>query len=80
MESVGKTYGVASARIVSDRTGCTSGSRWCLHDALITTKPHDPHACDLARNYTDFVDRPVQSAWVDTIADSLARIPSAAMR
>lgn len=46
-------------------TGCKSGAGWCLHDVVITHKPHNPQAFDLARDYTDFVDRPVTTEYLE---------------
>jgi len=42
-----------------DSTGCNTGATWCLHDVLVTHRPHDPTTYDLALDYTDFTDRPV---------------------
>jgi hypothetical protein len=38
-------------------TGCDDGAGWCLHDVLVTHRPHDPDFYDLADDYTDFVNR-----------------------
>lgn len=40
-------------------TGCNDGARWCLHDAVVTTRPHNPANFDLARDYADFQGRAV---------------------
>lgn len=40
-------------------TGCNDGARWCLHDAVVTTRPHNPANFDLARDYSDFQGRAV---------------------
>ncbi len=40
-------------------TGCNEGATWCLHDVLVTHRPHDPASYDLALDYTDFAERPV---------------------
>jgi hypothetical protein len=48
-------------------TGCKSGAGWCLHDVVITHKPHNPQAFDLAHDYTDFVNRPVTVEYLDPI-------------
>ncbi|HEY1551105.1 MAG TPA: hypothetical protein VGG28_24920 [Kofleriaceae bacterium] len=45
-------------------TGCDSGYGWCLHDVLVTHRPHDPTFYDLADDYTDFVDRPVTTEYL----------------
>lgn len=38
-------------------SGCTGA--WCVHDALITSRPHNPSGLDVARDYTDWVGRSV---------------------
>lgn len=43
----------------STPTGCNDGARWCLHDAVVTTRPHNPANFDLARDYADFRGRAV---------------------
>ena len=43
----------------------------CLHDLLITTRPHNPNAFDLVRDYTNFVGRPVQTGWIRALESSL---------
>jgi hypothetical protein len=35
-------------------SGCHAGAKWCLHDALITSRPHNPAMYDLDRDYTSF--------------------------
>ena len=39
---------------MADGSGCVSGAKWCLHDTLITTHPHNPHSFDLASDYRRF--------------------------
>lgn len=48
-------------------SGCASGAGWCLHDAVITHRPHNPWSYDLARDYTDFVDRPVTTEYLEPL-------------
>ena len=67
MEALGAEHGNLGVRLVADHSGCHSGAKWCLHDLLITTRPHDPSTFDLVRDYTDFVGRPVQSAWIRSL-------------
>jgi hypothetical protein len=38
----------------ADGSGCNVGAGWCLHDTLITTRPHNPATYDLDDDYTDF--------------------------
>lgn len=71
MEALGATYGRTTHELTLPSTGCASGAKWCLHDVLITTKPHNPSSYDLEHDYTDFEDRPVQVGWIDALADSL---------
>ena len=33
-------------KVNADRSGCNVGAVWCLHDTLITTRPHNPSAYD----------------------------------
>lgn len=51
-------------KVVVPGTGCRSGAGWCLHDVVITHRPHNPDSYDLARDYTDFVDRPVTTEYL----------------
>lgn len=39
---------------------CSPGARWCLHMVCSNERPHNKAGLDVARDYTDFVDRPVQ--------------------
>jgi hypothetical protein len=48
-------YGEAMA-ISADHSGCNVGAGWCLHDALINTRPHSPTTFALQADYTDFAD------------------------
>lgn len=50
----------------ADGSGCDVGAGWCLHDTLITNRPHDPTTYDLALDYTDFTNgRHVVTSYVD---------------
>jgi hypothetical protein len=53
--------------VVVPATGCESGAGWCLHDVLITHRPHDHTTFDLADDYTDFTDRPVTIEYLDSL-------------
>jgi hypothetical protein len=47
-------------------SGCSSGATWCLHDTLITTRPHNPNMFDLADDYLQFGGaRKVVTSYVD---------------
>jgi hypothetical protein len=44
-------------------SGCRAGARPCLHNSLISTRPHDPGGADLS-DYSDFADRPVNAFYL----------------
>ena len=71
MQSLAPAYGTTAIRVNGAGSHCNSSARWCLHDLLITTKPHNPAMYDLHDDYTDFDDRPVQSQWIDALASHL---------
>ena len=71
MESLGEDHGHSGLRLVVDHSGCHSGAKWCLHDLLITTRPHDPNTFDLVRDYTDFTGHAVQDGWIHALEGSL---------
>jgi hypothetical protein len=71
MEALGRQHGGSGVRLVVDRSGCHSGAKWCLHDLLITSRPHDPDRFDLVRDYTDFAGRPVQTGWIRALEGAL---------
>lgn len=54
-------------------SGCNSGAAWCLHDTLITTRPHNPNMFDLADDYQQFGGtRRVVTSYVDqAVADGV---------
>lgn len=54
MKQLSEKFGDKSELIIVDATnsGCTD--KWCLHDALIIDKPHNPDKYDLERDYTLF--------------------------
>lgn len=46
-------------------SGCAPGAKWCLHDVLITRRPHDPMRFDLARDYGSLdAEHPVQDGYL----------------
>ena len=51
--------------VLVSHTGCDDGAGWCLHDVLITHRPHNPDHFDLADDYTDFSGRPVTIEYFD---------------
>lgn len=66
---LGMAYAIHATtfKVVVPGTGCRSGAGWCLHDVVITHRPHNPLSYDLARDYTDFVDRPVTTEYLDAL-------------
>jgi hypothetical protein len=48
-------------------TGCDDGAGWCLHDVLITHRPHDAETFDLAQDYTDFTGRVPTVEYLSTL-------------
>jgi hypothetical protein len=53
--------------VVVPQTGCANGAGWCLHDAVVTHRPHVPTTYDLADDYTDFAGRPVTTEYFDAL-------------
>jgi hypothetical protein len=62
--ALGIAYDVPAFEVNIPDTGCVSGAGWCLHDVVITHRPHDPNMFDVARDYSDFVDRPVTTEYL----------------
>lgn len=62
-----QTAGAASLVVEVPESGCAPGARWCLHDAVINTRPHDPNAYDLEHDYQIFdpAPRAAQTDWLD---------------
>jgi hypothetical protein len=61
MKALGQQYASIGGpvEVNANRSGCSStasGGLWCLHDALINTRPHDPTFYDLRNDYTDFTN------------------------
>jgi pimeloyl-ACP methyl ester carboxylesterase len=54
--------GAAAIAIDGSESGCAT--RNCLHDVVITSRPHDPSRFNVALDYTDFDDRPVTVAYL----------------
>jgi hypothetical protein len=57
------------------QSGCHDGAHWCLHDLLITHRPHDPDTYDLKDDYTDFAGRPPTVEWIDMLSSYLRATP-----
>lgn len=74
MKSLGSEFASAGGALEVDATGsgCNaygSGGLWCMHDTLITTKPHNPVMYDLSEDYTDFTSpgRAVVTSYLDVL-------------
>jgi hypothetical protein len=67
MRKLGVTYAAYgdAFEVTVPSCGCVSGAGWCLHDVVITHRPHNPRSYDIARDYTDFVNRPVTTEYLD---------------
>jgi hypothetical protein len=71
MKSEGETWASlgGSIEVNASGSGCSataSGGLWCLHDTLVTTRPHNPKMYDLADDYTDFANgRKVVTSYLD---------------
>ncbi len=59
--------GGVAFEVTVPNTGCNSGAGWCLHDVVITHRPHNPATYDLARDYTDFAGRAVSTEYLDPL-------------
>jgi hypothetical protein len=63
--ALGMTYSNAKTfEVTVPGTGCNSGAGWCMHDVVITHRPHNSTAYDLADDYTDFEHRPVTTEYL----------------
>ncbi|HUS31275.1 MAG TPA: hypothetical protein VMZ53_22345 [Kofleriaceae bacterium] len=67
MMSLAAAYGAPAFEVRVPGTGCSAGASWCLHDVVITHRPHNPSTFDLARDYTDFVNRTVTTEYLDPL-------------
>jgi hypothetical protein len=65
-------------KVDSDGSGCNVGAVWCLHDTLVTTRPHDPSTYDLDDDYTSFTGtgRHVVTSYVDQGVAAGLLVPS----
>ena len=71
--SLGQEYSEygASMKLTITGSGCHQGARWCLHDLLVTHRPHNPDMFDLRDDYTDFQGRAPTVEYVDNLAQYL---------
>jgi hypothetical protein len=64
MKASAKTFaGSHAVEVVATGSGCMTSN--CLHDALITSRPHDPQTFNVALGYTDFDGREVRVSYFD---------------
>jgi len=59
MKASGQTWASLGGpiKVIADGSGCSAsaaGGLWCLHDTVVTTRPHNAAMYDLANDYTDF--------------------------
>jgi hypothetical protein len=68
-EALGEEYApkATTFQVRVSETGCDDGAGWCLHDVVITHRPHHSWSFDLADDYTDFVHRPCTTEYIDTL-------------
>jgi len=57
--------------VVVHGSGCNNGAHWCLHDLLVTHRPHRPDFYDLKDDYVDFAGRTVTTEYIDHVAQYL---------
>ena len=66
-KALASAYQASAFEVTVSGTGCFNGAGWCLHDVLITHRPHDHNTYDLADDYTDFVDRAPTIEYLDPL-------------
>jgi hypothetical protein len=68
-QSLGSDYApkATTFEVVVSSTGCDSGAGWCLHDVVVTHKPHKSWTYDLKDDYTDFVNHPLTTEYLDPL-------------
>jgi hypothetical protein len=66
MRALARTYTAPLVVVDARDAGCTPGARWCLHDAVVTSRPHNATTYDLERDYTRFgADRVPITVWLE---------------
>jgi hypothetical protein len=72
MKSLGSQYTAqgGGVQVDADGSGCDgSNGLWCMHDALINTRPHNPRMFDLVHDYTDFAPpRKLVTSYLDSLS------------
>jgi hypothetical protein len=71
MRSLGAAYASAGGYWQDDAgdSGCRQGAQWCVHDALITTRPHVATRASPQLDYADFTGREACHTWIDAKVD-----------
>ena len=77
MRSLGTTYASAGGFWQNDASdsGCHEGAQWCVHNALITTRPHAPTSANAQLDYSEFTGRDACHRWIDAKADEAGLQP-----
>lgn len=81
MIELGTRYSAAGGVLAvnASRSGCRAGAKWCLHDALVTERPHNSETYDLERDYQGFLpDRPASVAYLSAPWDPPTPAPTPA--
>jgi hypothetical protein len=77
MRSLGAAYASAGGYWQHDAgdSGCRPGAQWCVHDALVTTRPHARASASAQLDYSDFDGRDACHGWIDAKADDAGLQP-----
>jgi hypothetical protein len=77
MRSLGATYASAGGYWQNDAgdSGCQKGAQWCVHNALIATRPRAPRNARAQLDYSDFTGRQACHSWIDAKADEAGLQP-----
>ncbi|HZU85175.1 MAG TPA: hypothetical protein VE987_19720 [Polyangiaceae bacterium] len=77
MRSLGATFAFAGGYWQYDASDarCHEGAQWCVHDALITTRPHAPTSASAELDYSDFAGRDACHAWIDAKSEEAGLQP-----
>jgi hypothetical protein len=77
MRSLGARYASAGGYVQDDVADsmCHEGAQWCVHDTLITTRPHAPTRASAQLDYSEFAGRQASHAWIDAKASEAGLEP-----
>jgi hypothetical protein len=68
MKELSEFYGDKSELVLINLNQSDCKDKWCLHDALIITKPHNPKKYDLEKDYQMFDEsRKVQTEYLNVL-------------